>query len=262
MSRFKMVIWLAALIVGSGFQQLSAAAFDRQHRLFALVLHRFAKDGLVDYGALKASPRDLNAYLDSIAEVDETEFKSWTADDQVAFLCNLYNAATLQLVIDNYPIKSLKDLGFLPYAAWRTPTVRFRGELMTLQTLEHEIIRAKFPTYPGIHFALVCAAKGCPVLRSEPYYGPRLQAQLDEQARQFLGDPTKNRVVAVRKTVILSKIFKWYEEDFVRNGGSVLGYVTKYFPPSDQEDLKAGGFKIDYLEYDWSLNDWKSGGKK
>jgi hypothetical protein len=262
MSRTKTVLGLVILLLTAGLQLLPGAAFDRQHRLYALVLDRFVKQGMVDYAALKASPRDLNAYLDSLAEVPEAEFKSWTLDDQVAFLCNLYNAATLQLVIDNYPLKSLKDIGFLPYAAWRTPTVRFQGKLITLQSLEHEIIRAKYPTYPGIHFALVCAAKACPTLRSEPYLGPRLKAQLDEQAREFLADTTKNRVVAVRRTIFLSKIFQWYEEDFVLNGGSVLGYVNRYLPPSDQEDIKAGGFKIEYLDYDWSLNDLKSAKKK
>lgn len=250
-----MTVWVMALSISS---TALAATFDREHRLLGLVLDRFVRNGLVDYAALKNSPRDLNQYLDSAAGVTEAEFQSWTANDQVAFLINLYNASTLILIVDNYPLKSIKDIGYVPHAAWRKLGVRYQGRSISLQTLEDDIIRANYPTYPGVHFALVCASMGCPPLRSEPYVGARLNEQLDEQARVFLADTNNNRVVAVRRTLMLSKIFKWYEEDFIRNGGSVVKYITPYMPEADQEDLKQeSNWTVTYLEYDWRLNEVK-----
>ena len=129
------------------------------------------------------------------------------------------------------------------------------GQTFSLQALENDVIRAQYPKEPGVHFALVCAARGCPLLRGEPYQGHRLKEQFADQARQFLADTKKNRVVAVQRTVVLSKVFKWYEEDFIRASGSVLEYVKPYFPAEAQEELKAGKFRIEYSDYDWSLND-------
>jgi hypothetical protein len=233
----------------------AAQAFDQTHSALGVVLSRFVKAGLVDYRGLKSDPADLKRYLDQVSEVSEQEYASWGAREQVAFLCNVYNASTLQLVIDAYPIRSIRDIGFLPHAAWRKEVVRVFGRTTSLEWIEHDQLRARFPEQPGVHFALVCAARGCPPLRSEPYIGKRLQAQLDEQARKFMADTTKNRVIAVRRTVQLSRIFKWYEEDFTRTGTGVLDYVQRFFPRDAQQDLSAGGFRIEYTDYDWSLND-------
>lgn len=257
-ARFHSALLAFLVVSGMGSTASSAAPFDRGHRVYAMVLDRFVKNGLVSYTALKANPRDLTLYLDAVDELSEQELQRWDANERLALLLNLYNATTLQVIIDAYPVKSIKDIGILPMAVWRKDSVRLHHSLISLQALENTLIRAKYPDHPEVHFALVCAALGCPLLRSEPYIGTRLQEQLDDQARLFLADPEKNRVIGVRRVVVVSKIFKWYESDFTRNGKSVVDNIEKFFPAEAREELKAGGFRVEYSDYDWNLNDSRS----
>jgi hypothetical protein len=136
---------------------------------------------------------------------------------------------------------------------WDQPGVRLFGRTLTLNHLEHDIIRKDYPD-PRIHFALICAARGCPPLRDEVYVAERLEEQLNDQARQFLATPVKNRVDAGARTVYLSPIFKWYGADFEKKHGSVLAAMQPYWPKESASALAQGGFKIRYSDYDWSLN--------
>ena len=143
-----------------------------------------------------------------------------------------------------------------PGAAWRRLSVRFGGQVMSLDHLENKIIRVDYHE-PRIHFALVCAARGCPPLRSEPYVGRRLASQLDDQAKQFLAAAGKNRFDAAKDTLWLSPIFKWYKEDFVASAGSVSAYIKPYLPEELRQALgRSSNPKIRYTNYDWGLNDW------
>lgn len=233
----------------------TASAFDHTHAAFEGVLQRHVRDGLVDYAALKAAPRDLDRYLAALAAVPEAEFKAWSEPQRLAFLLNLYNAATLRLILDHYPLTSIRRIGFLPGAAWKKEGVALFGKKVSLDHVEHGIIRPEYPDARA-HFALVCAARGCPPLRGEAYVAPRLDAQLDDQGRVFLGDSRKNRVEVATRTVHLSAIFKWFAGDFEAAGGTVLKFVTPFFPDPARAALAAGGdFTIAYTDYDWSLND-------
>ncbi len=239
------------------FLGLSAAlsAFDHTHAAFDVVLQRHVREGLVDYAALKAAPAPLDAYLATLAAVPEAEFKAWTEPQRFAFLINLYNAATLRLILDHYPLKSIRSIGLLPGAAWKKEGVSLFGRKTSLDHVEHGIIRKEYPDARA-HFALVCAARGCPPLRDEPFVADRLAAQLDDQGRVFLGDPVKNRVEAAKRTVHLSAIFKWFSGDFEASAGTVLKFVTPFFPEPARAALATGGdFKIAYTDYDWSLNE-------
>src|SRR5687768_3343772 len=152
------------------------ADFDHSHAVFDKVLKAHVKDGLVNYTALKANPTDLNKYLDQLAAVSQSDFKKWNEKQQLAFLINLYNAATLRLIIDHYPTTSIRKIGSLLKGPWKQPVVRWQGKTTDLDTIEHKILRRQYKE-PRIHFALVCAALGCPTLRNEPY----LPTKLDEQ---------------------------------------------------------------------------------
>ena len=230
--------------------------FDHTHARYAAILSESVSNGCVDYSRLRASPGALDAYLNELAEVKPEEFAAWGREERLALLLNLYNARTLRLIVDHYPLKSIREIGVLPGAAWRERVVRFGGEIMALGHLENKIIRAAYGE-PRIHFALVCAAKGCPVLRSEPYAGHRLDRQLDEQAKQFLATPKKNRFDAAKNTLWLSPIFKWYEEDFTGKEGSLAGYVKAFLPEESRQALdRAAKVKVRYTDYDWSLNEW------
>ena len=236
---------------------LSAAEFDHSHALLDKVLKKHVRDALVDYAALQADAKDLDAYLAGVAAVSESDFQKWTEARQLAMLINLYNAATLRLILDHYPIASIKKIGSLLSGPWDQPSVRLFGKTTTLDHLEHQILRQKY-SEPRVHFAIVCAALSCPPLRSEAYVAEKLDAQLEDQGQKFLGTKHKNSVEAKSHTLNLSPIFKWFAGDFEKKSGSVLKFVKPFFPPADQAELDKGGFKIRNTDYDWSLNDTRS----
>lgn len=258
MSMFGLHIIRGCCIVGLGCltvtSRASAAEFDQSHARFSRVLTQYVQDARVDYAALKEHPQELNLYLDQVASVAKSEFTKWTENQQIAFLLNAYNAYTLRLILEHYPVKSIKDIGNLVTGPWDQPVVKLFGATTTLNNLEHKILRKEY-SEPRIHFALVCAAKGCPPLRGEAYVANRLDEQLDDQARQFLGTPSKNRVEVDQRTIYLSPIFKWYGGDFERRSGSVLAALKPYWPAKSAEALARAVFKIHYTDYDWSLND-------
>ncbi len=256
MTRLHFIRGLCALALGwlITASRAAAAEFDQTHALFTGILAQYVKDARVNYAALKAHREALNRYLDRVAAVTKGDFKKWNEPQQIAFLSNAYNAYTLRLIIDHYPIKGIKDIGSLLYGPWDQPIVKLLGETTNLKTVEHKMLRKDYAE-PRIHFALVCAAKGCPPLRSEASVGVRLDEQLNDQAKQFLASPDKNRIAPTERVVYLSPIFKWYGSDFEKKSGSVLGALRRYWPEKPAAALAKGDFKIRYTDYDWSLND-------
>jgi hypothetical protein len=251
-----MTLSFSTLVRCAAFTLLAtiAHAFDHSHAAFDKVLKQHVRDGAVNYAALKAAPRPLDDYLAQLAVVPESEFSGWSEKDRLAFLINLYNAATLKLIVGNYPIKSIRSIGWLPGAAWKQEVVSLFGQKVSLDHVEHGIIRKNYHD-ARVHFALVCAARGCPPLHTDPFVGARLDAQLDEQGGIFMGQAQKNRVDVAARTLHLSPIFKWFAEDFESASGSVTKFVAPFFPAEAQRALANGEFKIDYTDYDWSLND-------
>lgn len=244
----------------------SAAQFDQTHAGYDALLKRFVTDGRVDYRGLKADTAALDSYLDNTAGVSEAAFNAWAESERLAFLINLYNAATLKLIVDHYPVKSIKYIGSIFKGPWDQPVVRLLGNTITLDNLEHDIVRKQY-SEPRIHMALVCAAKSCPTLRSEAYVADKLHAQLDDQSRRFLASPAGLRIDRGSKVVYFSSIFKWYGEDFVagfsppsgfsgltKTERAVANFCSGHISPSGGDYLKAGGYSVKYLDYDWSLN--------
>ncbi|MDE2291598.1 MAG: DUF547 domain-containing protein [Elusimicrobia bacterium] len=227
-----------------------AAGFDQTHAVYDRLLHLRVKGDRVDYAGLKDDPAPLDAYLRSLAAVSESEFDSWPKAEREAFIIDLYNASMIRSVVSHYPIASVKDVALF-FGVFREPAVHVWGRTMSLKTLETDYAR-KLGDY-RVHFALVCASKGCPPLRAEAYVGRRLDAQLDDQARRFFAQGWKNRVDARDKTLYVSPIFKWFPEDFAARGGAV-GIARKFLPEAARRELRPG-FAVSYTEYDWSLND-------
>jgi hypothetical protein len=247
----------ATVTVQTGTPAASAEGFDHSHALFAGVLAQSVRDGRVHYGGLKERPEDLRSYLDHLSSVSEAQFETWLGEQRLAFLINLYNASTLDLIVQHYPVSSIKDIGSFFRGPWKQPVVSLFDEKTTLDHLEHGMLRKDYEE-PRIHFALVCAARGCPPLRGEPYVAERLDTQLEEQGRSFLSTPEKNRVDLAERTVYLSPIFKWFADDFKGRGGSVLEFIRPYFPAEVSAELRRGSFKVKYTHYDWTLNDLES----
>ena len=249
--------------------------FDR----YAQVLREFVDhEGVVNYQELKARRHSLDGFLAELRSLEPAEYENWDEKSQIAFWVNAYNALTLKAIIDNYPIKAsfFRSFRFPNNSIRQIPGVwdELRFEVMshklTLNEMEHRIIRSKFDE-PRIHMALVCAALGCPPLRNEPYSGKNLDFQLDDQARRFIEDGKKFLIDRTKGRVYLSKIFDWYGQDFVeryerepgfpghgRTRSAVLNFISGYLDSSDREYLEQEDYRIDYLDYDWSLNQQES----
>ena len=212
--------------------------------------------GMVDYDAFAASP-GFDAYLADLAQAD---LAGMSEPDRLALWINAYNAYTIELIIQHEERESIrninKSLGFLRgKGPWSERMATVAGEVWTLDEIEHEIIRVRFDE-PRIHFAVVCAAIGCPPLRAEAYSGERLDEQLEDQARRFIvHTPEKNRVDIAEGELHLSPIFDWYREDFPEGDRGLGRYLAQFFPPGPERTfLEAGDFDIQHTDYDWDLN--------
>ncbi len=244
--------------------------------LYGKTLKNHVNDrGMVNYKALKDDPQDLDAYLTALAGVTEEDYSQWEEPQQIAFWINAYNGLTLKSIIDNYPIKSsfFKSINTPKNSirqirgVWDKKTHRVMGKELSLNQIEHEILRVQFEE-PRIHVALVRAAMGCPALRNEPYDGERLSRQLKDQSRRFLRNRAKLQILRVNKVVSLSAIFKWYAKDFPaayrprrpigghpKDTQAVIYYMSRHLDEPQKGFLLAGDYRVTYLDYDWSLNE-------
>ncbi len=235
----------------------SCALFDHRHGQWTSVLTRHVRDGFVDYAGLKQTGRaELDTYLRSISDVCPGHYDTWTRAKKLAFWINAYNAFTVKLVVDEHPVKSIRSIGFLPMAAFRRdfiPMRKLRGKNMSLDDIEHGILRKELGE-ARIHFAVVCASKSCPALRSEAFRADDIDAQLDAAGRAFLADPSRNRYDAATNTLYLSAIFKWFRGDFERSAGGLDAFVARYLPRDIATKVQRDKPRIQFLGYDWSLN--------
>lgn len=209
--------------------------------------------GEVDYARWRdKAAGDLDRWLDTLKRLD---LSAHTTDSALAFLLNLYNALTVQQVLKKYPISSIRPrilgipnwLVFLRF--FTRPVYRLRGQALSLNAIEHNILRQRFRE-PRIHFALVCASVGCPLLRPEAYAPTRVSMQLEDDGDRFVNNPDKVRYDANRHILWCSKIFKWYGSDFLTAAESIPGYIRRYWRGPEFPDTA----EIRYLPYDWSLN--------
>jgi hypothetical protein len=177
--------------------------------------------------------------------------------ERLAFWINAYNVLAMRMVIDHYPVDSIRDIGWLLRPVWKRPIARIEGTVLSLDQIEHDILRKMGE--PRIHGAIVCASISCPSLAHEPYDAHALEDQLDASMRRFLANPGKGmRVDRARGEVVLSRIFKWYAGDF-ENAGGVLAFATRYAREAERTWIEANGadLEVDHFGYDWSLNDWR-----
>jgi hypothetical protein len=250
---------IASLLSGAAHPPVRAAEscppFDHEHRTWTDLLRRWVSDGQVDYSAwLRDGRPALDTYLAALSATCARDYQAWTREQRLAYWINAYNAFTVDLILDSYPIASIRKIGWLPGAAFREkfiPMPGLKGRTISLNDIEHDTIRADFAE-ARIHFALVCASRSCPPLRAEAYRGADLDRQLADQARIFLSDASKNRFDAAARTLYLSAIFDWFAADFRAAAGSVQKFVAPYM--ADPRAAESG-VRIEFLDYDWSLND-------
>gem|GEM_PF-174401 len=248
----------------------SAFAFDHSHAAWDALLKQHVHwnaDGVasrVDYAALQKNPAGFNGYLQKLSAVSESEYARWSKPQQLSFLINAYNAFTIELILTRYPdLTSIKDLGSFFSSPWKKEFFILLGKERSLDDLEQGMIRQPGVfNEPRIHVALVCASIGCPGLRNEAFIAERLDEQLEDSLHRFLSDRSRNRYNPETDKLEVSKIFDWYGEDFVgfRGHPSVASFLGDYAEllaadPNDRLRLKAGDIPLEFLDYDWRLND-------
>jgi len=226
----------------------SWASAPVDHSIYAVLLEKYVKHGHVDYRGFKAEEEILDQYLKVL---EKTDSDNRSPNEQFAFYINAYNAWTIKLILSGYPgVKSIKDLGSIFKSPWKKRMCRIDGDVFTLDDIEHNILRPRFKD-PRVHFAINCAALSCPPLRSEPYLGSTLDQQLNHATTAFINHPQRNYLED--NTLFISKIFKWFSEDF---DNDVIGFIMKYAKEVLKKELEAkkSKIKMKYLDYDWSLN--------
>ncbi len=226
-------------------QAISAESFS--HQAWQETLSAHVVDGVVNYPALATDPK-FETYLGQLDRVDPNSFPA--REDRLAFWINAYNAFAIKGILDGYSPMTL----FGRYRYFIARGYGVGGETINLYDLERKLLIPDFRE-PRIHFAIVCASLSCPALRSRAYIGTELDQQLEDSARVFINDPTRNQFDREKKIARLSMIFKWFQEDFVAHSGSLMTYVRRYVVDSElARELEATPYKIEFLEYDWRLN--------
>ncbi len=270
------VLFFVALFTSTLMMSASAQSFDHNHAAFSALLKKnvvlidggkTSKVNYVEFGKDRAA---LKSYLETISTVSEVEFNSWTKPQRLAFLINAYNGFTLELILQNYPIKSIKDIGGTFDNRWKRKFFKLFGQDSYLDKIEHETLRK-----PGaydesrVHFAVNCASIGCPALREEAFTADKLDKQLEEQTVRFLSDRSRNRYDSKSGKLEVSMIFKWFKEDWESGYRGFDGktpaiksredYFARYAKlladtPQDQQKIADGKTSISFLDYNWSIN--------
>ena len=211
-----------------------------EHSSWDMLLKKYVDDnGNVNYKNFKNDADKLNNYLDHLAKNPISNVAK--KEERLAYYINLYNAGTVQLILENYPLESIKDI----VRPWGKDKVMIGDDKYSLGEIEHDVLRKM--NEPRIHFAINCASFSCPKLSNEAFTASKMEEQLEEATSGFINDPTKNKITA--NSVELSKIFKWYKGDFTGKN-TLIDYINKY---SDKEISKDS--EIAYLTYDWRLNE-------
>ena len=249
---------------------VQAEPFDHEHATWNLLvknnvhwnLNRTAS--LVNYAGFQKTHDFLKRYLFSLSAVTRTEFDTFRREQQLAFLINAYNAFTVELILTEYPeVTSIKELGSLFSSPWKRKFFLLLGESQNLDGIEHELIRGSGRyDEPLIHFAVNCASIGCPALLDEAFVAEKLDQQLLESTERFLSDRSRNRFDARTGTLEISSIFDWYAEDFSK-GWRGYDSLPDFFrthadwitdDAESVEKLREAALRIEFLDYDWSLN--------
>ena len=232
--------WFKLWIITCASMACSTLVFSQPNfRSLDSLLKKYVSDeGVVNYQALVGQKTTLNRIASEL--VGNPPESGSPADDRLAYWINLYNVHTLKVIVDNYPLKSIKDLE--NGKIWDVKNIKVGKKQLSLNDIENGIIRKDFAE-PRIHFALNCGAKSCPKLLNRAYVGSKLNTQLTQQTKEFIRHPSENSLTSSKLT--LSRIFDWYGKDF----GDIIAFLNKY-----------GTVKIDknaviqFKDYDWSLN--------
>ncbi len=255
--------------------RVKTVKFDHSHRLASAVLTKHVKvsgaASTVNYRGLKANSSDLDKYLTSLQSVAKSDFMKWNKKQQLAFLINAYNLYSLKLIIEHYPLKSIRNIGSVFTNTWnkKFDWLKLFGVQVTLDNIEHDMIREKRGDLsnklvevkyeePRIHFAVNCASIGCPMLPNQAFTAQNLEKKLEKATKLFMSDTSRNRFNAKEKRLEISPIVaKWYKDDFVKYSGGVKKFCAKYMTddPKVKQAILHEDTVIDDTAYNWNLNE-------
>lgn len=241
------------LLTSCAVKKVNSNSTPITHQLWDTLVKQYVTEkGNVNYKGFIADSVKLNQYL-TLLENNHPNDERWSKDERLAYWINAYNAFTVKLIADNYPVESIKDIkNGIPFVntVWDIKFIEIEGNVYDLNNLEHGIARKQFND-PRIHAAFNCASFSCPRLRNEAYTAERLDEQLDDQMRYFINNPDKNILDPDKPK--LSKIFKWYRGDFKSIGMNVNKFINKYAEVKIKKKAKKS-----YLDYSWKLNEGES----
>jgi hypothetical protein len=221
------------------------------HQAFDELLKKHvSKDGIVNYKGFFQDNAKLDKYLELLSN-NAPDRAKWSKEEQLAYWINAYNAFTVKLIVDNYPVKSIQDLHPkvkipLVNTVWHIKFFKIGGQEASLDEIEHKILRKEFEE-PRIHFAINCASFSCPPLLNEAFVPEKIEQQLDKVARTFVNDTKRNKITADK--IEISSIFSWFKSDFTKKG-SLIDYLNQYCTIKIKPNAK-----VSHLDYDWSLNE-------
>ena len=246
--RLPLVLVISLLLGACSVSKKASDSNPVTHSIWdSLVQKHVSEEGWVDYPGFIADSNMLNQYLDLLSSAHPND-KNWSPDEQLAYWINAYNAFTVKLIVDHYPVKSIKDIkNGIPFVntVWDIKFINIEGYEYDLNNIEHGIIRAHFDE-PRIHFAVNCASISCPPLLNHAYTPEKLDQQLTDQAKRFLADQSRNKVSEGK----VSAIFNWFKGDFKDHSGSLINFINEYAPVKLEENTK-----LEFLDYNWNLNE-------
>ncbi|KAA3631822.1 MAG: DUF547 domain-containing protein [Calditrichaeota bacterium] len=240
-------------------------AFDHSYKHYAQLLQETVKDGLVDYKNIKASLPSYDSTYADFSSLDKGQYKSFTREQKIAYMINAYNFYTIKAIVDHYPVKSIKNIK----GVWDDLEFPVAGEKMTLDNIEHDILRKEFKE-ERVHVAVVCASISCPELWDKPFLPDSLDAHLNLRAEAFARDSLRNSINFEKKEMKLSKILDWYSSDFKGKYDSddvfpylsgekrsVANFIYQHLDDTTRQKFKGKKMKVGHLGYDWNLNEQK-----
>ena len=237
----RLSILLVSIVLWFGSNLVSAqSTTENLHSSWDIILKTYVDDqGNVDYKNLHSCTPKISTYLEQLAKNSPTS--SWSKNEKLAFYINLYNAGTVQLILENYPLKSIKEIT----RPWDKGWIKVNKQILSLGDIEHKILRRM--QEPRIHFAINCASYSCPKLENEAFIASKIELQLERATKNFINDPKRNKISS--SGAQLSRIFKWFKKDFTTKG-SLLNFINTYTHTELSKETD-----INYLDYNWNLNE-------
>jgi hypothetical protein len=263
-----LTVWL--VVSGFGFSSRAPQAWENwdqsnpqdnrviEHGEWALLLTKYIKPGkagLNTFAYGKVSAADKAALKNYIGSLEAIEVTGYNKNEQLAYWINLYNAVTIRVVLDHYPVKTIRDVdisGFLKNGPWQKELVTVEETPLTLDDIEHAILRPIWKD-PRIHYGVNCASVGCPNLQTTAFTGKTASAQLDAGAKAYINS-TRGIVISKRGNASVSSIYSWFAHDIGNSEGGVMQHLLKFANPDLAEKLTKAG-RLSDTHYDWSLNE-------